>query len=89
VCYSYGTQTNTKYNQLSSAIQICIYDLRSNKNQKTSKNETAMIVSRIASESIRNTNETKASNKNINKICKKNDETAPKYVGYVEIYCKK
>jgi hypothetical protein len=53
------------------AIQICIYDLRSNKNQKTSKNETAMIVSRVASESIRNTNETKDSNKNRNEIGKK------------------
>ena len=31
-----------------------------------------------------NTNETEESNKNINEICKKNDETAPKYVGYVE-----
>ena len=42
-----------------------------------------MIVSRVASESIRNTNETKDSNKNRNEIWK-NDETTPKYVGYVE-----
>jgi hypothetical protein len=61
----------------------CIYDSRSNKNKKTKQNKTAMIVSRVASESIRNMNETEDTNKNINKICK-NDETAPKYVGYVE-----
>jgi len=42
-----------------------------------------MIVSRVASESIRNMNKTEDSNKNRNKICK-DDETAPKYVGYVE-----
>ena len=30
----------------------CIYDSRSNKNQKTDKNKTVMIVSRVASESI-------------------------------------
>jgi len=42
-----------------------------------------MIVSRVASESIRNMNETEDSNKNRNKICK-DDEIAPKYVGYVE-----
>jgi len=42
-----------------------------------------MIVSQIANESIRNTNETEDSNKNRNEICK-NDETTPKCVGYVE-----
>jgi hypothetical protein len=42
-----------------------------------------MIVSRVASESIRNTNETEDSNKNKNEIWK-NDEKTPKYVGYVE-----
>jgi len=42
-----------------------------------------MIVSRVASESIRNMNKTRDSNKNRNEICK-DDETAPKYVGYVE-----
>jgi hypothetical protein len=42
-----------------------------------------MIVSQVASETIRNTNETEDSNKNRNEICK-NDETTPKYVGYVE-----
>jgi len=42
-----------------------------------------MIVSRVASESIRNMNKIEDSNKNRNKICK-DDETAPKYVGYVE-----
>jgi len=42
-----------------------------------------MIVSRVASESIRNMNETEDSNKNRNKIFK-DDEIAPKYVGYVE-----
>jgi hypothetical protein len=44
---------------LSSTIQICIYHSRSNKNEKTSKNETTMIVSRVASESIRNTKKLK------------------------------
>ena len=38
------------------------------KTRKTSKNETAMIVSRVAIESIRNMNETEDSNKNINEI---------------------
>ena len=42
-----------------------------------------MIVSRVASESIRNMYITEDSNKNRNEICK-DDETAPKYVGYVE-----
>jgi hypothetical protein len=42
-----------------------------------------MIVSRVASESIQNTNETEDSNKNRNEICK-NDETTPNYVVYVE-----
>jgi hypothetical protein len=42
-----------------------------------------MIVSRVASESIRNTNETEDSNKNKNEIWK-NDEKTPKYIGYVE-----
>jgi hypothetical protein len=38
------------------------------------QNETAMIVSRVASESIQNMNETDM----------QNDETTPKYVGYDE-----
>jgi len=42
-----------------------------------------MIVSRVASESIRNMNETEDSNKNRNEICKNNEKT-PKYVLYVE-----
>jgi len=42
-----------------------------------------MIVSRVASESIRNMNETEDSNKNRNKNMQ-NDETTPKYVGYNE-----
>jgi len=42
-----------------------------------------MIVSRVASESIRNMNETEDSNKNRNKNMQ-NDETTPKYVGYDE-----
>ena len=40
-----------------------------------------MIVSRVASESIRNRNETEDSNKNQKKKMK-NDETTPRYVGY-------
>jgi hypothetical protein len=39
-----------------------------------------MIVSRVASEFIRNTNKTEDSNKNRNEICK-NDDTTPKSVG--------
>ena len=39
-----------------------------------------MIVSRVASESVRNMNETKDLNKNRNKNMQ-NDETTPKYVG--------
>jgi hypothetical protein len=41
-----------------------------------------MIISRVASESIRNTNETEDLNKNRNEIYK-NDETTPKYVGNI------
>ena len=40
-----------------------------------------MIVSRVASESIRNMNETEDSNKNRKKNMQ-NDETTPKYVVY-------
>jgi hypothetical protein len=39
-----------------------------------------MIVSRVASEFIRNTNKIEDSNKNRNEICK-NDDTTPKSVG--------
>jgi hypothetical protein len=42
-----------------------------------------MIVSQVASESIRNMNEIEDSNKNRNKNMQ-NDETTPKYVGYDE-----
>ena len=42
-----------------------------------------MIVSRVASEFIRNMNETEDWNKNRNKNMQ-NDETTPKYVGYDE-----
>jgi hypothetical protein len=41
-----------------------------------------MIVSRVASESIRNTDETEDLNKNGNEICK-NDEKTPKNVGNI------
>ena len=47
------------------------------------QNKTATIVSRLASESIRNMNETEDSNKNRNRKMQ-NDETTPKYVGYDE-----
>ena len=43
-----------------------------------------MIVSRVASESIRNINETEDSNKNKKKQNMQNHETTPKYVGYDE-----
>jgi len=42
-----------------------------------------MIVSRVASESIRNMNETEDLNENSNKNMQ-NHETTPKYVGYDE-----
>jgi hypothetical protein len=42
-----------------------------------------MILSRVAKESIRNTNETEDSNKNRNEIWE-NNETTTKYVGYIE-----
>jgi len=42
-----------------------------------------MIVSRVASKSIRNINKIEDSNKNRNKNMQ-NDETTPKYVGYDE-----
>jgi len=47
-----------------------------------------MIVSRVASEFIRNMNKTEDLNKNRKKN-KQDDETTPKYVGYDEINCKK
>ena len=68
------TPNRTKY--------IYIYDSRSNKKPKNKQNETAMIVSRVASDSIQNMNEAEGSNKNRNKICK-NYETTPKYVGNI------
>jgi hypothetical protein len=46
------------------------------------QNKTAMIVSRVASDSIQNMNEAEDSNKNRKKICK-NYETTPKYVGNI------
>jgi len=42
-----------------------------------------MIVSRVASESVRNMNETDDLNKNRNKNMQ-NNETTPKYIGYDE-----
>jgi hypothetical protein len=68
-------------------MQICIYDSRSNKNQKTSKNETGMIVSRVESESIRNMNEIEDSNKNRNKICKLMKQH-PNMLHMLKLYCK-
>jgi hypothetical protein len=47
------------------------------------QNRTTMIVSRVASESIRNMNEIENSNKNRKKNIQ-NDETTPKYVRYDE-----
>jgi len=43
-----------------------------------------MIVSRVASESIRNMNETEDSNKKKQKQNMKKNEATPKYVGYDE-----
>ena len=47
------------------------------------QNKTVTIVSRLASESIWNMNETEDSNKNRTKNMQ-NHETTPKYVGYDE-----
>jgi len=74
------TPNKTNLAAQSKYIYIYICDSRSNKNKQ---NETAMIVSRVASEFIRNMNETEDSNKNRNKNIQ-NDETTPKYVGYDE-----
>ena len=58
------------------------------KTKKTSKNETGMIVSRVASKSIRNTNETEDSNKNRNERCK-TMEQHPNMLDMKKINCKK
>jgi len=47
-----------------------------------------MIVSRVASESIQNMNETEDSNKNMNKICKMMKQH-PNMLDMLKIYCKK
>jgi hypothetical protein len=52
------------------------------KTRKQAK-QNGMIVSRVASESIRNMNETEDSNKK-QKQNMKNNETTPRYVGYDE-----
>jgi hypothetical protein len=82
-CDSCETETNTKYNQLGSAIQIYIYITQEAIKLENKQNKTAMIISQVASESIRNMNETEDSNKKRNKNTQ-NDETTPKYVGYDE-----
>jgi len=64
-------------------IYIYIYVTQEAIKPENKQNKTAMIVSRVASESIRNMNETEDSNKNRNKNMQ-NDETTPKYVGYDE-----
>ena len=56
--------------------------------QKTSKNKTVMIVSRVASEFIRNINEIEDSNKNINEICK-TMKHHPNMLDMLKVYCKK
>jgi len=60
------------------------------KQQKTEnkQNETEMIVSGVASESIRNMNKTEDLKKNINKICKKMKEH-PNMFDMLKIYWKK
>jgi len=64
-------------------LHIYIYTTQEAIKPENKQNKTAMIVSRVASESIRNMNETENSNKNRNKNIQ-NDETTPKYVGYDE-----
>jgi hypothetical protein len=68
---------------LGSAIQIYIYITQEAIKLENKQNKTAMIISQVASESIRNMNETEDSNKKRNKNTQ-NDETTPKYVGYDE-----
>jgi len=53
------------------------------KTRKQAK-QTAMIVSRVASESIRNMNETKDSKKKTETKNMQNHQTTTKYVGYDE-----
>ena len=55
-------QTPYKTNLAAQSKYIYIYDSRGNKNKK---NKTAMIVSQVASEPIRNMNEIEDSNKKI------------------------
>jgi len=59
-----------------------IYDSRRNKKPENKQNKTAMIVLRVASDSIQNMNEAEDSNKNRNEKCK-NYETTPKHVGNI------
>jgi len=48
-----------------------------------------MIVSRVASKSIRNKNEIEDSNKNRNEICKEMMKQHPNMLNMLKIYCKK
>jgi hypothetical protein len=56
------------------------------KKPENKQNKTAMIVSRLASESIRNMNETGDLNKNRNKICK--NEKHPNMLDMMKINCR-
>jgi hypothetical protein len=55
---------------------------------ESKQNKTAMIVSQVASESIRNMNQTEDSSKNRNEICKMM-KLHPNMLDMLKIYCKK
>jgi hypothetical protein len=55
---------------------------------KTYKNKIIMIVSRVASESIRIMNETEDSNKNSWEVCKNYENKHPNMLYMMNIYCK-
>jgi hypothetical protein len=61
---------------------------KNNKNIKNKQNKTAMIVSRVASESIRNINKSKNSNKHRNEVCNTMKQH-PNMLDMFYIYCKK
>jgi len=65
-----------------------VYDSRSNKKPKKSKNKTGMIILLVASKSIRNINEIENLNKNRNKICK-TMKRHPNMLDMLKLYCKK
>jgi hypothetical protein len=79
---------NTGQQRLYKFCYLLHFDLWTSYLPQKTKNETGIIVSRVASESIRNMNETENSNKNINKICKTRKQH-PNMLDMLKLYCKK